>query len=210
MNSGVANRRPSIRVKRFPAVVLVGDRDGLAGKPDQRIVLDVGVLVAVPEQLNRGEDQQHAEQQEHEREQVEQGGAEHDEDRPQDQRDDDAEGQHLVLVLLRHGERGHDDHEDEEVVDGQALLDDVTGEVLGAEIATREHREDHTERDGHRDVEDRPGDGLLESDRVRARRSEDQVQGQQADDERNGGDPADGADLEHGVLPWGPWGPQGR
>jgi hypothetical protein len=34
-----------------------------------------------------------------------------------------------VLVLLWHGERRHDD-EDEQVVDRQALLDEVAGEVL--------------------------------------------------------------------------------
>ena len=42
--------------------------------------------------------------------------------------------EHPLLVLGGHGERGHDDHEDEEVVDRQALLDDVAGEVLAAEV----------------------------------------------------------------------------
>ncbi|CAA9224239.1 MAG: hypothetical protein AVDCRST_MAG41-657, partial [uncultured Corynebacteriales bacterium] len=43
----------------------------------------------------------------------------------QHQRGQDAEQQHLVLVDRRHPERRHDDHEDEEVVDGEAVFGDV-------------------------------------------------------------------------------------
>ena len=85
-----------------------------------------------------------------------QRGAEGDEDRPQHQRGEDPERQHPLLVLGRHRERGHDDHEDEEVVDRQALLDDVAREVLGAEVPAGDHPEDDAERDRDADVEDRP------------------------------------------------------
>ena len=57
--------------------------------------------------------------------------------------------------------------EDEQVVDRQALLDDVAGEVLGAEAPPGPSSEDHAERDRHRDVEQRPARGLAEADRVR-------------------------------------------
>ena len=52
----------------------------------------------------------------------------------------DAEEQHLLLQLPGHAEAGHDQHEDEEVVDRQALLGDVAGEVLAAELAPRRTR----------------------------------------------------------------------
>ena len=57
-----------------------------------------------------------------------------DEDGAQDQRDDDAVEQHLVLVDLRDGERRQDDHEDEQVVDRQAQLGQVAGEELAAVV----------------------------------------------------------------------------
>jgi hypothetical protein len=54
-----------------------------------------------------------------------------------DKREHDPDDQHLLLVLGGDGEGGHDDHEDEQVVDRQALLDDVAGEVLAAEAPSR-------------------------------------------------------------------------
>ena len=48
----------------------------------------------------------------------------------EDQRAEDAVEQHPVLVLAGYGEVAEDDREDEDVVDGQRLLDDVAGEVL--------------------------------------------------------------------------------
>src|SRR3712207_9248021 len=50
-----------------------------------------------------------------------------------------SERQHLVLVLLRHGERGHDDHEHEQVVDRQALLHQVRSEEHTSELQSRQY-----------------------------------------------------------------------
>ena len=154
----------------------------------------------MPEQLHGCVEQQQAEQQEHEREQRQQRRTERDEDRPHHQRQHDAEGQHLVLVLLRYGERGHDDHEHEQVVDRQALLDDVAGEVLRPELAAVRAQEPQAEPDRHQDVEDRPGGGLAEPDPVRPERGDQQVGGQQDDDRADGDGPGDGTDLEHALL----------
>jgi hypothetical protein len=71
----------------------------------------------VPVELDRGPDQDQAEDQEHERERVQQGRPGRDEHDPHGQREHDAQGQRLLLVLGRHLERGHDDQEHEEVVD---------------------------------------------------------------------------------------------
>jgi hypothetical protein len=76
-------------------------------------------------------DQQHPEHQEGGGEDADRGGAHGDEDGPHDQRERDAEQQHLLAVLVGNRERLHDDQEDEEVVDREALLDHPAGEVLG-------------------------------------------------------------------------------
>jgi hypothetical protein len=65
-----------------------------------------------------------------------------DEDSAQPEVGDDAEGQYTLLMLTRHSERGHDDHEDEEMVDGQALLHDIAGEVLRAVLPPHDLGED--------------------------------------------------------------------
>ena len=145
------------------AVVVVGDREALAGEPHQRVVLDLRLLVAMAEELHRREQQDQPEDQEHEREQLEQRGAEQDEDHPQDQRQHDPDDQDLLLVLVGHRERAHDDHEHEQVVDRQALLDDVAGEVLAAGLPPRDRPEDDAEADRDGDVEDRPQRRLAEA-----------------------------------------------
>ena len=149
MNSGVTILPAVDAGDELAADVLVGDRQESARGLDDAVVLDVGVLVAMPEQLHGRVDQQQAEDQEHEREERQQRGAERDEDRTHDQREHDPEGQDLVLVLLGHGERRHDDHEDEQVVDREALLDDVAGEVLGAELTAVRHPHPGAEGERH-------------------------------------------------------------
>ena len=92
------------------------------------------------------------------------------------------EDEHPLLVLAGHRERRHDDHEDEEVVDGQALLHDVPGEVLGAESPPHQAGEDQAEDHRRHDIERRPGGGLPVADSVRAYRGQQQVEGEQRHD----------------------------
>jgi hypothetical protein len=120
---------------KLAADVIDADRQDLARGLHHDVVLDVGLLVTMSEQLHGGVDQQQPEEQEHEREQREQRGAHGDEHRSHDQREHDAGGQHLLLVFLGHRERRHDDHKDEQVVHREALLHDEPGEVLRAELA---------------------------------------------------------------------------
>ena len=58
-------------------------------------------------------------------------------------------------MLRRHGERRHDHHEDEQIVDRQTLLDDVAGEVLGSLVPARDQTEHDAERERDPDVEQR-------------------------------------------------------
>jgi hypothetical protein len=79
------------------AGVLVGGGESAPRPAPQRIVVNVGVVVAVA-QLHGGPDQQRAEDQKSDAEPLDGGGAHGDEDRPHDQRGDDTEQQHPVLV----------------------------------------------------------------------------------------------------------------
>jgi hypothetical protein len=72
----------------------------------------------------------------------------------------------MALELRRHRECRHDHDEDEEVVDRQAFLDDVAGEVLAAEVPAGDQAEGHAEGERDSDVEDRGEDGLAEADGV--------------------------------------------
>jgi hypothetical protein len=144
--------------------------DDPAREAHDRVLLHVGILVAVAEELDRGAQQQQPEHHEHEREGLDQHGAERDEDRSHDQRDQDPEGQDALLVLGGHRERGHDHDEHEQVVDRQALLDDVAGEVLRPEVPARGQPEYDTERERDADVEHRCDRGLAEPDSVRVAR----------------------------------------
>ena len=117
------------------------------------------------EQLDRSRDQRDPEHQEHERERREQRGAERDEDRSEHEREADAERERARLVLGGHRERAHDDHEHEQVVDRQALLDHVAGEELRAEAPSREQSKRGSERERRSDVEERPDGGRAKAHR---------------------------------------------
>jgi hypothetical protein len=128
------HRAPAHPGEHPSAGVVVGEGQHPARRTDDRVVLDVGVPVAMAKELDRGREEQRAEDREHEREARDEDGPERDEDRPHDQGDEDAEGQDALLVPGRHREGGQDHDEHEEVVDGEALLDEVAGEVLRAEV----------------------------------------------------------------------------
>jgi hypothetical protein len=63
-NSGVTIRRPSRRVMIPPFVVAVISGEGALGEPDDEVVLDLGILVAVAKELTRCGDERGAEDQE--------------------------------------------------------------------------------------------------------------------------------------------------
>jgi hypothetical protein len=70
---------------------------------------------------------------------------------------DDAEEQHAVLELPRDGEVGEDDRPDEDVVDGERLLDQIAGEVLLTELGAVQPPDADAERDAERDPDHGPG-----------------------------------------------------
>ena len=80
------------------AVVLAGGRHDPAHDLEHRVVLGVDLLVVVPQQADRREDQEAAEHEEHPLELLEQRGAGEDEDEPEHQRPEHAPEQHPELV----------------------------------------------------------------------------------------------------------------
>jgi hypothetical protein len=74
--------------------------------------------------------------------------------RAHDQRDQDPKSQYPLLELGGNRERRHDHDEDEQIVDREALLDDVAREVLDAVVPTRHEPEHDAEQHRHGDVED--------------------------------------------------------
>jgi hypothetical protein len=151
----------------------------------------VGALAGVPQDLHRGDQQDHAEQQEGERQPVERGGAERDEDAAQHQRADDAVEQHPLLQRHRHREGGQQQHEDEQVVDRQRLLDQVAGVVLDAGRGAEAGPDVAPKASGQGDVEDRPADRLPHRDLVRLA-GDGEVEHQQRDDRADRGGPQAG------------------
>jgi hypothetical protein len=83
-----------------------------------------------PPHLDAGEDQEGAEHIEDPVELVQQPGTHQDHDGAQHDGAQDADHQHPLLERRRHREVGEDQQEDEDVVDRQALLDQVAGQEL--------------------------------------------------------------------------------
>ena len=104
------------------------------------------MVVVGEDQLAGGVEQERPEHVEHPVEALDHGDAGEDEDRPHDQRAEDAPEQHAVLVLRRHEEVAHDQRPHEDVVDAQALLDQVARHVLAGRLRRRTTTRSRTRR----------------------------------------------------------------
>ena len=172
------------------AVELLRHRQDLADPGDERVFLVFLVLAVVLGLLPRGPEQEGAEDVEDPAELLDHDGAEQDEDAAEDQRDDDAHHEHFLLVLTRYREAGHDDDEDEQVVDAEAVFRHPAGEELPAVLGAGEGEHGAGEDQGEGHVERHPQAGLLHGGLVRALEDQQQVNGEDdAEDDK-------GADLE--------------
>ena len=143
---------------------------------DEVLALDLVVVVAARERLAiRRPDQERAEDVEDPAELLDDGGADQDERAAQDERDDDAHHQHFLLVAARHRELAHDQHEDEEVVDRQAVLGEPAGDELPGVLRSGEDPHESREDQRERDVEDDPQGRLPGRGDVRALEDEQQI-----------------------------------
>src|SRR6185312_2346593 len=126
--------------EQLVAVIVLGGMQDLLRHPDDDVVGPAGLLGVVrPQDAAGGNQQDQPEQVEDPREGVDQRGTEKDEAGASDEGEDDPEQQHLLLVLARDPEAGHDYQEDEQVVDRQRLFGDVPGEILRALLIASPH-----------------------------------------------------------------------
>ena len=154
----------------------------------RRVFLVFLVLAVVLGLLPRGPQQEGAEDVEDPAELFDHDGAEQDEDAAEDQRDDDADHQHFLLVLTGYREAGHDDDEDKEVVDAEAVLSHPAGEELPAELGAGESEHGTGEDQGEGNVEGNPQAGFLHGGLVRALEDQQQVNGQDDAEDDKGAD----------------------
>jgi hypothetical protein len=124
-------RTPSRIDEEALALELLGDRVVIADPADERVLVQVGVVLGEPRHLDAGDDQEGAEDVKQPVELADQPAACEDHDRAQHDRADDAVQQHAALQLERHREEAEDHHPHEDVVDRQRLLDQVAGDEGG-------------------------------------------------------------------------------
>ncbi|MPN27008.1 hypothetical protein SDC9_174435 [bioreactor metagenome] len=94
-------------------------------------------LAIVGHELDAGVEEERPEDEEHPGELVDDRRAEGDEDAAEDEGEDDARHQSELLVLPGHAHAAEDDDEDEEVVDRQRVLGQVSREELDGIVPAR-------------------------------------------------------------------------
>ena len=140
------------------------------------------MLVALSDHPVPGVEQEGGEHVEDPGETLDQHRAGGDEHPAKDQRAEDPEEQHPVLVLPRDDEVAEDDRPDEHVVHRQRLLDEVAGEVLLARLGAVEAPDEGAERDAERHPDDRPQRRLTHPDDMGAPMGE-EVDSEHGDDD---------------------------
>ena len=160
-----------------------GDRQP-GGEPPHELLLGV-VVAAVTEHAPARPDEEAGEDEVDPAERAEDGRADQDEDEPQHERADDAVAQQAMTLGDRHAERGEDEQEDEDVVQGQRLLDEVAGEVRAGVLGVPDQQQ-HAE-EGERDAQPREArhGGQPEAHLAAAAADDEQVD-RQEDDDRDG------------------------
>ncbi len=139
------------------SVQLVADRHDLADELDELAGLRIEVIVVTTgTDLEARVEQEGTQQQQRPLEPLDDGHTGEDEDRPHDQRAEDAPEEDTVLVLVGDVEERQDDRPHEHVVDAEALLDHVSREVLSAAFAAVDHPDDHANGNAEGD----PREGL--------------------------------------------------
>jgi hypothetical protein len=195
-------------------VILLRDREEPAHELDAAHLIDVDLMAVaagrVPHDLHRGQQQHPAEEQERPGAGLEHGRARRDEDAPQHEGAGNAVEQHPLGQRRGHRERAEQQHEDEQVVDRQGLLDHEAGVELdrrAAAVRPPEHRAEHGRQ---HQVEDRPAHRLAHR-HVVGPAGDHEIGRQQADEDRDADRPqlrgCDG--LERGSKDHG-WGHGGE
>ena len=173
--SGVASRAPVRRVNIFCPSYSVVEGTTRRTSFEDGIVLGMDLGARVAGDLDRRVQQEGAEDVEHPVEGLDQGHTGEDEDGAQDEGAEDAPEQHPELVLGRYGEVREDHRPHEDVVDGEALLDQVAGQVLTGGRPSERPGDDPAEGEADGDPHRALDPGLPQADRVRAPVDDEQV-----------------------------------
>jgi hypothetical protein len=188
---------PAVHTGEQPlAVELVGERYHLVHQLQELALRRVDVIVVGEHQLGSGEQQERAEDVEHPVELLDQRHAGEDEDRTHDQCTEDAPEQHPVLIPRRHLEVAEDQRPDEDVVDAEALLDEVARDVLARRRTAETPPHGHTEQEADRDPGGRLDGCLAHLYLVALLVHDEQVDEQEHRDEREQTQPPPGGDIE--------------
>ena len=173
-------------------------RDALAQHPHESALVLLRVLLVVQERLlDGGAHEPGAEDVEDPAEVLDELRAEQDEDAAEDQRQDDAHHEHLLLHLLRHREPRHDHDEDEQVVDRQAVLGEPARDELAGVLGIAEQQHEQREDEREHDVEHDPQGRLPERRNVRTLHDEEEVADEDEGQDHEGSDFEPGGELEH-------------
>ena len=108
-----------------------------------------------------------------------------------------------MLVERRDAERAEDDDEDEDVVDREGLLDEVSGRELDGAIGAEPHVDRAARQGGEEHPNDAPCGGFLEPDDVRLPVEEAEIHEEHERDEREEAGPERGGTdglKGHGAL----------
>jgi hypothetical protein len=156
------------------------------------------LVLVVAEHPHGGDQEEGPEHQQQPLEPLEQGDTREDEGEPQHQGAEDTPEQHPELELLGDREVAHDERPHEDVVDAQALLDQVARDVLARGLTALPGEDDAGEGDADADPHRRLDGGFLGGGCVRAAVDKQQVGHEQHRHENDEGEPDPERDVEAG------------
>jgi len=159
------------------------DREHFSEELQDRVFLRVGLHVVPREDPPARVDEEGTEDVEQPVEPGDEGGADEDEGGPHDHGAQDPPEEDPPLVQGGDAERPEDEDEDEEVVDGQGVLDDVPRHVLDGDPVPEAPEEARPEEERHADPPGGPGGRLPHRHLVRIPPVHRDVYGQQDEDE---------------------------
>ena len=166
--------------KEVITVVIVGHRHKTPEEPENRVPFRVDLIIIVREHLDAGDDQEGTEDVDYPVKLLDQCNAGKNEGGTHKQRPDDSPEKDLVLVLSRDTKEGEDHQEDEEIVDAQRLLDQITGQELHGRHGAACIVDKAVEYQCERDPDSTPGESFAHLDCVRFAMKNPQVESQQA------------------------------
>jgi len=186
---------------QFSTVVVFGDADATTEQPNDGTLLLLHLVLGLGGLLDRSEKQECTEEVEDRREVLDQLSADQNKDSTKDQRDDDSHHQHFLLILTGHRESRHDDDENEQVVNAQAVFGHPPSDELASVFGATENEHEQSEDESQSDVKAHPQCGLTGRRDVRPFVGQGEICGenQQQYDERANFKPGGQGEF-HGVL----------